>query len=104
MKFVTLIKYTNQGIRNIQHTARRAEEFRTIASQVGVEITELLWLTGRFDGLMVLNSPDSETTAALMLQLSKGGDVTTETLQAFDTSRISEILDRSNAGEPDRTS
>ena len=96
MKFVSLIKYTSQGIKNIQHTAQRAEEFKTLASKLGVEVIELLWLTGRFDGLMVLNSPDSETTAALMLQLSKNGDVTTETLQAFDSSRIGEILDRSH--------
>ena len=97
MKFATLIKYTDQGIKNIQHTTRRAAEFKAQAEKLGVEITELLWLTGQFDGLMIYNSPDVETSAALMLKLSQNGDVTTESLQAFDSSGMEEILKKTQS-------
>jgi len=96
MKFVTLIKYTELGIQSIQDTTQRAAEFKEIARQLGVEITDLLWLTGRFDGLMIFNSPDNETTAALILQLSKKGHVTTETLQAFDSTGMDRILEKTS--------
>ena len=97
MKFATLIKYTDQGIKNIQDTTKRAADFKAQAEKLGVEITELLWVTGQYDGLMIYNSPDIETATALMLRLSGNGHVTTETLQAFDSSGMEEILKKTNS-------
>ena len=92
MRFVSLVTFTNQGVHSIQQTTERAATFTGLASQSGVEIEQLLWLTGRFDGLMVFNAPDAETASALMLDLARKGNVTTETCQAFDAEEMDRVV------------
>ena len=96
MKFAALVNLTQQGIQGIQQTTQRAAEFKNHAQALGVEITELLWLSGRFDGLMIFNAPDNESAAAMMLQLSRQGNVTTETLRAFDSAEMEQILQKNS--------
>lgn len=94
MKFATFINFTDQGIRDIDQTTRRAAAFSQQAAKAGLEISEMLWLSGRFDGLMVYEAPDPETAGAAMLRLSKTGNVKTETLQAFDSTGMQQVLDK----------
>lgn len=94
MKFVSLIKFTEQGMREIQKTTNRAASFKKRAKENGVKITEMLWLTGPYDGLVVFESADAETASALMLQLSRLGNITTETMLAFDSSGMQQVLDK----------
>lgn len=92
MKFAALITFTEQGIRNVGQTTTRAVEFIEQAKERGAEVSQLLWLSGRFDGLMIFDAPDPETAAAVMLMLAKNGNVKTETLAAFDSVRMNEVL------------
>ncbi len=92
MKFISLVKYTEQGLRDIQQTTSRAAAFRKCAKGAGIKITELLWLTGRFDGLIVFEAADVETASALMLQLSILGNINTETMPAFDLAGMQQVL------------
>lgn len=94
MKFVTLIKFTEQGMLEIQETTSRAAGFKKRAKDFGVKVTELLWLTGPYDGLIVFESADAETASALMLQLSRLGNITTETMLAFDSGGMQKVLDK----------
>lgn len=92
MKFATLINFTDQGIRNIGETPTRAAAFKTQAESAGLKISEMLWFCGRFDGLIVFEAPDAETASAAMIQLSKSGNVKTETLRAFDSAEMTKIV------------
>lgn len=94
MKFATLITFTDQGIRDIVETNNRAIAFTEQAKATGLAISELLWLTGRFDGLMVFEANDLETASAAMLQLAKSGNVKTETLPAFDSAAMQRVIDK----------
>ena len=94
MKFAILIKFTDQGLQNVGQTTHRAAAFAEQAKQTGLEISELLWLSGRFDGLIVFDSPDIETASAAMLSLCKTGNVKTEMLPAFDVAAMDNLLDR----------
>lgn len=92
MKFVSLINFTDQGISDVGQTTTRAAMFIEQAKERGAEVTELLWLSGRFDGIMIFDAPDAETAAAVMLMLSKSGNVKTESLIAFDSVGINQVL------------
>lgn len=94
MKFATLINFTEQGLQNIAQSPARAATFSKQAKTAGLKISELLWLNGRFDGLMVFDAPDAETAAAAMLQLGKEGNVTTETLLAFDAKDMKQVVEK----------
>lgn len=94
MKFVTLVNFTEQGFNTIEQSPGRAEAFTKQAEKSGLEISEILWLNGRFDGLIAFDAPDMETASAVMLRLSKAGFVKTETLPAFDAKEIRQVIDK----------
>ena len=93
MKFVTLINFTQQGMQRIGETTNRAAVFEEQAKKSGLEISEILWLNGRYDGLVVYEAADLETASAAMLTLAKTGNVKTETLPAFDAAGMQKVLD-----------
>lgn len=94
MKFATLINFTDQGFQNIAQSTERATAFSKQAKKSGFKISELLWLSGRFDGLIIFDAPDAETAAAAMLQLGQAGNVKTETLLAYDASAMKQVVEK----------
>lgn len=92
MRFVTLVRFTAQGVANFKQTTKRAKDFLKSAKSAGVDVDELLWMQGRYDGLILFNAPDRETAAALMLNLASHGNVQTETLAAFDAKGMEKVL------------
>ena len=46
--YVMLAQFTQQGIANIKNTAKRAEDFRLMASAHGVTVKEIFWTLGQY--------------------------------------------------------
>ena len=92
--FVSTINFTPQGAADIKASPKRAEGFQAMAKEMGVTVTQLYWTQGPFDGLIVMDAPDDETAAALMLRLAAFGNVTTQTARAFSASQMQQILDK----------
>ena len=90
--FLTTIKFTEQGIKNIKDTCERANAFTAAAGKMGVNVTGIYWTLGAFDGAIVMDAPDEETATALMLQLASLGNVQTQTARAFDADEMKEIV------------
>lgn len=93
-RYVGLINWTDQGIRNYRDTVRRVEEGRAAAEQLGVRILDVYWTLGRFDIVVVSEAPDDEAATAFLLQLGSLGNVRTETLRAFDADEMTRIIER----------
>jgi hypothetical protein len=49
MTYVSLINWTEQGIKNFRDTAQRAEEFTKLVESSGGTVRELLWTVGEYD-------------------------------------------------------
>jgi len=90
--FITLIDYTEQGIKNIKDAPDRAAAFAEQARALGVTIKDLYWTSGAHDGFLVFEAPDGETASALLLSLAQAGNVSTQTLRAFDRSEMQAII------------
>ncbi len=90
--FITTIRFTEQGIRDIAQTTQRATAFETAARQAGAKVTGVYWTLGDYDGLLIFEAPDGETAAALMMRLGKLGNVRTETCRAFTAPEIAKIV------------
>lgn len=95
MRFVTLIKFTSQGVSKFRDTTKRAKEFAKQAKSTGINIQQQLWTQGQFDGILVFEAVDPETAAATMLNLSAKGNVQTETMIAFDADGMEMVLAKS---------
>lgn len=90
--FVSTIRFSEQGIKNVKDTCKRAEAFKGAAKKMGVKVREIFWTLGPFDGLMILDAPDDETATALMLQLGSLGNVHTQTARAYNAAEMQAIL------------
>jgi uncharacterized protein with GYD domain len=90
--FITTIKFTEQGIRGIAESGKRAAAFKTAAKKMGVKVSGIYWTLGAFDGVIVFDAPDETTATAVMLQLSGAGNVRTQTTRAFDASEMDKIV------------
>jgi uncharacterized protein with GYD domain len=92
--YVILGKYTEQGIRKIKGTTKRAEAFRALAKRKGATVKEIYWTMGRYDVVTIIEVPDDDTASALLLAAGSLGNVRTETLRAYTAREIASIHKR----------
>jgi uncharacterized protein with GYD domain len=90
--YVMLANFTDQGIRNIKDSVKRAEAFKELAKSQGVIVKELYWTLGQFDIVCLADASDEMAVTALGLSLGKAGNVRTQTMRAFAPSDMSMIL------------
>jgi uncharacterized protein with GYD domain len=90
--YVTLYNFTDQGIRNVKDTLKRADAAKQAAAQAGVTIKEIYWLQGKYDVLVVSESPDETAAMALAVNTAKAGNVSGQTLRAFTATEMETIL------------
>ena len=90
--YVILGNYSDQGIRNIKDTTKRADAFRNFAKKMGVAVKEIYWTMGRYDIVTIIDAPDDPTATRLLLAAGALGNVRTETLRAYTQNEIDGIL------------
>jgi uncharacterized protein with GYD domain len=92
--FISLINWTEQGIRDYREAVNRAEMSEKAAEQLGGTVKEIYWTTGPYDLVAVAEFPDEETGTAFLLQLGALGNVRTTTLRAFKKDEMRGIIDK----------
>jgi len=90
--FVSLIGWTDQGIRNFRETLDRAAAASAAAEKMGGSIREIHWTLGPYDLVVVSEFPDDETATAFALGLGSLGNVRTTTLRAFSAEEMKGII------------
>jgi uncharacterized protein with GYD domain len=92
--YVSLVNWTDQGIKNFRDTVRRAEDARGLIEKNGGQLRQIFWTLGEYDLVTVTDFPDDETATAVVLQTAAGGHVRTKTMKAFDADQMSAIIQR----------
>ncbi len=90
--YVVLANFTDQGVRNVKDTVKRADSFRELAKASGATVKEIYWTLGQYDIVATVDAPDDMVVTALGLTLAKGGNVRTQTLRAFSPADMGKIL------------
>ncbi|HLH98304.1 MAG TPA: GYD domain-containing protein [Xanthobacteraceae bacterium] len=90
--YIVLCHFTDQGVRDVKDSPKRAAAFKAEAKKAGVTVKAFYWTLGRYDMISILEGPDAETVTALGLSVGKLGNVRTETLPAFDHAAMDAIL------------
>lgn len=90
--FITTIKFTQQGIKDIQHSTQRAAAFKAKVKKLGVKVKDIYWTLGDHDGLLILDAPDEETATAAVLQLAAMGNVLTTTCRAYTAAEMEQVV------------
>ena len=91
-RYVSLLNWTDQGIRKVKETTKRAEAFQALAQKTRVKVREIHWTMGRYDVVVVMEAPDDLAISRLMLAAGSLGNVKTETLRAYSAKEMAEIL------------
>jgi uncharacterized protein with GYD domain len=81
--YITLIRYTDQGARNVKKSTARAHKFDALAAKSGVKVEGQYWTMGNYDGVLILRADSEHKILHLLTELASLGNVHTETLQAF---------------------
>ncbi|HEX9066236.1 MAG TPA: GYD domain-containing protein [Streptosporangiaceae bacterium] len=92
--YVSLISWTDQGIRDFRDTTDRAEAFTKLVENGGGKVRELVWTVGEYDMVCVADFPDEEAGVAALLVVSSLGNVRSTTLRAFSAEEMSGIIAR----------
>ncbi|HEU5318245.1 MAG TPA: GYD domain-containing protein [Chloroflexota bacterium] len=90
--FVSLISWTENGIKNVRDTTKRAEAAKSMARKMGGKLQTVLWTQGRYDLISIAEFPDEETAMAWLLTLGGGGNLRTETMRAYSAGDMERIL------------
>ena len=90
--YLVLLQYTDQGVRNVKDTTKRAAAAVEAAAKMGVKFTETFWTLGHYDLAIIAEAPDDQTMTALMLKVASLGNVKSQTLRAFRSQEMEAIL------------
>lgn len=93
-RYISLIKFTEHGSRTIRESYTRAQAFTEAAASAGVEIERQFWTLGAYDGVLIIRADKPEKAWHCLSELVGQGNVTTETMPAFEASEISHFLGR----------
>ena len=92
VKYICLLRFTEQGAKNLKKSISRAHNFDKLAAKSGVKVDKQLWTIGEFDGVLVLSAENEAKVLHLLATLAAMGNVSTSTLRAFDAKEFSKIL------------
>jgi uncharacterized protein with GYD domain len=90
--YIVLSNFTEQGIRSVKDTTKRADAVRELARKMGIDTKSIYWTIGSYDVVATFEAPDDESMTALSLALSSQGNVRTQTLRAFSRDEVTGIL------------
>jgi uncharacterized protein with GYD domain len=90
--YIVLGNFTEQGIRSVKDTTKRAEALRGLGKKVGVTVKEVYWLLGPFDVATIVEAPDETAITAFGLSAGALGNVRTQTLRAFSADEMGKII------------
>jgi len=90
--YIGLLSFTEQGIKNVKDTTRRAAEAKEVASRFGVTMKEIYWTLGAYDIVCVLEAKDETSLTAFELATARQGNVRTQSLRAMNASEMEAVL------------
>jgi len=92
--YVTMINWTDQGIKKFSDTTQRAQDFAEVVAKEGGRLREIVWTLGDYDIVVIFDAPDDETATTSLLRVSSLGNVRTKTMRGFTSAEMDGIIKR----------
>jgi uncharacterized protein with GYD domain len=92
--YIILIRFTDQGIRNVKDTTRRADTIRGEAERMGCKFATYYWTLGEYDAIGILEAPTDEAAMEFGLKAGSLGNIRTTTLRAFTEEEVAKVTDK----------
>jgi uncharacterized protein with GYD domain len=90
--YISLVNFTDQGIKNAKETVKRVRAAAQIAQTAGARFIGVWWTLGPYDLVAIIEAPDDETATRLLLATAMQGNVRSITLRAFSEEEMERIV------------
>ncbi len=97
--YIVLTTFTDQGIRGVQDTTKRADAVKDMAQKFGVTAKEFYWTLGSYDVVAIFEAPDDASITAFGLAIGAAGNTRTQTMRAFSKDDMNGILAKMAKGK-----
>ncbi len=91
--YVALLNWTEQGIRGVKDTIKRAEAASAQARKLGGKI-QIYYTMGEYDLVSIVEMPSDEAYNRFALWLGSQGNVRTRSLKAWTQEDTVKIIDQ----------
>lgn len=91
-KFISLVNYTAKGIEKIKESPNRLDAFKQLCESMGVTVDGFFLTMGRYDLVVIVDAPDLNTAAKVVLTTGSAGAISTETLPAFTEAEFRQVV------------
>jgi uncharacterized protein with GYD domain len=92
--YVHLTNWTEQGIRSVKDTAKRADAFRKAVEAAGGKLVTLLYTMGPHDVVAITEFPSDEACNEVALRIGMTGNVRTVTLKGWTESEMAKLVQK----------
>lgn len=92
IRYLSVLTYTDQGIKDLSDSPQRAQQFRSAIEKAGGRMLVQYWVIGEYDGCFVFEAPDEATATRLLLDLGRKGNVRTRTMRVLDETEFRNSL------------
>jgi uncharacterized protein with GYD domain len=86
------IGFTDQGIRNIKDSPKRAQAARELAKKLGVDIKQIYLTSGDSDLVAIVDTTNGDNVAKFALALGAQGNVRTHTARAWTEDEFTKMV------------
>ncbi len=90
--YITICNFTDQGIRTVKESIKRADAVKAAGKKFGVDMTQLYWTLGSYDLVAVFEAKDEKDVTAFGLAIGSQGNIRTQTMRAFNKKEMVEII------------
>jgi uncharacterized protein with GYD domain len=90
--FILSLNWTEQGIRSVKETPKRAQAARELGKKMGVDIKATYLTTGDSDLLIIVEAPDDGTIAKFAMTIAAAGNVRTRTVRAWPEAEALKLI------------
>jgi uncharacterized protein with GYD domain len=92
--YIILFNFTDQGIRNVKDTIKRAENYKAAVEDAGGRLISEYYTLGKHDIVTIVEAPDDESIMSVLLSTGKLANARSETLKAFPVSEVAKIIEK----------
>jgi uncharacterized protein with GYD domain len=90
--YISLINFTEQGIKTVKETVNLAQAFEKVLDRMGARKIGVWWTVGQYDLVLIMEAPDDQTAARALLKLGMAGNVRTLSMRAFSEDEMQAIV------------
>jgi uncharacterized protein with GYD domain len=89
--FVTLVNFTDQGIKTVKDSPDRLQAFKAAAEKAGLKVKDVYYTVGAYD-IVTITEGTAEALTAALLKVGSLGNIRTQTMRGFSPDEFKKIL------------